>query len=264
MSDIKLREWVAKYIPLEQERKARDIIDAKDWNDLFNLMRAQGNWNSEALEALINTGLLSAKHALYSDDTARLGGELPSYYAPRKDVIGTNEDVYRPGSTWAPTKPEHPTTKRYVDSALTEIRANMENRFAFFENKYENLFQEFETKYVNGVVILGKYKTFAEFIAVHPTGKAGDAYYVDGHIFIWDIQNDTWFDAGPLQGEQGAGSPAGGTTGQFLVKKTGNDFDTEWQTVPWDDYIKSSTSHRIFTGLKAPTSPQEGDIWLKG
>jgi len=36
----------------------------------------------------------------------------------------------------------------------------------------------------------------------------------------------------PLDGEDGVGVPAGGTTGQALVKASGADYDTEWATAP--------------------------------
>lgn len=35
-----------------------------------------------------------------------------------------------------------------------------------------------------------------------------------------------------MDGAAAKGLPSGGTTGQFLVKKSGADFDAEWQTVP--------------------------------
>ena len=45
-------------------------------------------------------------------------------------------------------------------------------------------------------------------------------------------QNEEWVDITPvIVGQKGEGVPAGGTTGQSLVKASSNDFDTEWQTV---------------------------------
>ena len=34
-------------------------------------------------------------------------------------------------------------------------------------------------------VILGSYDTFEELIAAHPTAKEGDAFLVDGELFVW-------------------------------------------------------------------------------
>ena len=61
--------------------------------------------------------------------------------------------------------------------------------------------------------------------------------------------------AGPQgpQGPEGKGFPAGGTTGQVLVKKSGTDYDIEWKTI-----IEASTAD-----LEAGVSPLEtGKIYL--
>ena len=34
-------------------------------------------------------------------------------------------------------------------------------------------------------VILGSYDTFEEMIAAHPTDNEGDAFLVDGELFVW-------------------------------------------------------------------------------
>lgn len=34
-------------------------------------------------------------------------------------------------------------------------------------------------------VILGSYDTFDELIAAHPTANEGDAFLVDGELFVW-------------------------------------------------------------------------------
>lgn len=34
-------------------------------------------------------------------------------------------------------------------------------------------------------VILGSYDTFEELIAAHPTANEGDAFLVDGELFVW-------------------------------------------------------------------------------
>ena len=38
-------------------------------------------------------------------------------------------------------------------------------------------------------------------------------------------------------GQDGVGVPQGGTAGQYLVKKSATDYDTEWKTLPTDDFI---------------------------
>jgi len=114
----------------------------------------------------------------------------------------------------------------------------------------------------------GLYTTYADLIAAHPTGQAGDAYVVgttaSNVLYFWDTETLQWQnvgtfkgDTGPQgpqgptgpqgatgpQGEQGiqgntgpqgpqgptgAGVASGGTTGQILNKASNNDYDTTW------------------------------------
>ena len=52
-----------------------------------------------------------------------------------------------------------------------------------------------------GTVIKGHYTTYEEFVNVHPTGKVGDAYIVDGSYYYWD--GTDWANAGSIKGEKG-------------------------------------------------------------
>ena len=52
-----------------------------------------------------------------------------------------------------------------------------------------------------GTVIKGHYGNFAEFIAVHPSGKLGDAYIVDGSYYYWN--ENGWANAGSVKGDTG-------------------------------------------------------------
>lgn len=53
------------------------------------------------------------------------------------------------------------------------------------------------------VTILGSYATYAELIAAHPTGTLGDAYMVDGDLYVWN--GLSWENVGQIQGPPGAG-----------------------------------------------------------
>lgn len=78
----------------------------------------------------------------------------------------------------------------------------------------------------SSVTILGVYNTYDELIAAHPTGSAGDAYLVNGSLYIWAAQEtgilavstgdlavsqgdlniyaaDRWSYVGQLKGDQG-------------------------------------------------------------
>ena len=51
-----------------------------------------------------------------------------------------------------------------------------------------------------GTVRKGHYDTYEEFIRVHPSGRLGDAYIVDGSYYYW---NETgWANAGSIKGKK--------------------------------------------------------------
>lgn len=54
-----------------------------------------------------------------------------------------------------------------------------------------------------GVTILGSYDSLESLKAEHPTGNAGDAYLVNGHLYVWDTVGSDWKDVGTIQGPKG-------------------------------------------------------------
>lgn len=60
-----------------------------------------------------------------------------------------------------------------------------------------------------GVTILGSYETEAALIAAHPTGTAGDAYLVQGDLYVWSATTSAWENVGTIQGPQGPQGPEG-------------------------------------------------------
>jgi len=52
-----------------------------------------------------------------------------------------------------------------------------------------------------GTIIKGHYDNYADFIAVHPSGKLGDAYIVDGSYYYWN--ENGWANAGSVKGDTG-------------------------------------------------------------
>lgn len=58
-----------------------------------------------------------------------------------------------------------------------------------------------------GVNILGSYDTLEELEAAHPTGNPGDAYLVQGDLYVWD--GSKWANVGNIQGPQGERGPQG-------------------------------------------------------
>lgn len=51
--------------------------------------------------------------------------------------------------------------------------------------------------------VLGSYETYDEFIAAHPTGAPGDAWFADGYLYVWNESSSQWGNVGYLRGPQG-------------------------------------------------------------
>jgi hypothetical protein len=54
-----------------------------------------------------------------------------------------------------------------------------------------------------GVNILGTYNSYTELVTNHPTGNPGDAYLIQGDLWVWSANTNTWNNAGHIQGPQG-------------------------------------------------------------
>lgn len=73
------------------------------------------------------------------------------------------------------------------------------------------------------VNILDSYDTLADLQSAHPTGNAGDAYLIDGHLYVWSVDNTQWKDVGNIQGPKGADAKniiVAGDAQVFKVSKT--------------------------------------------
>jgi len=55
-----------------------------------------------------------------------------------------------------------------------------------------------------GLQILDAHPNYNNFIAEHPTGEPGDAHIVGTHIYSWNVEANTWVDAGQIVGPAGA------------------------------------------------------------
>ncbi|WP_407377494.1 collagen-like protein, partial [Methanobrevibacter sp.] len=51
------------------------------------------------------------------------------------------------------------------------------------------------------ITIKGSYDTYQELINAHPTGNDGDAYIVNGSLYVWD--GTAWDNVGNIKGEKG-------------------------------------------------------------
>lgn len=54
-----------------------------------------------------------------------------------------------------------------------------------------------------GITILGSYASEDELNAAHPTGNAGDAYLINGNLYVWSESTSTWENVGNIQGPKG-------------------------------------------------------------
>ena len=61
--------------------------------------------------------------------------------------------------------------------------------------------------------ILDRFETYAQLIAAHPTGNAGEAFAVgtteENVVYIWGIDTLAWVNIGAVQGAQGPRGPQG-------------------------------------------------------
>jgi|GEM_PF-3280516 len=54
------------------------------------------------------------------------------------------------------------------------------------------------------VTILGSYDEYEDLESEHPTGSKGDSYLVNGSLYIWSENAESWVDVGKIRGPQGA------------------------------------------------------------
>ena len=73
-----------------------------------------------------------------------------------------------------------------------------------------------------GVTILGSYDSLGELQEAHPTGNDGDAYMVDGDLYVWSSTDSQWKNVGQIQGPQGPqGVPGTAATVNVGTTQTG-------------------------------------------
>lgn len=75
-----------------------------------------------------------------------------------------------------------------------------------------------------GVNILGSYNSLEELEAAHPTGDVGDAYLINGNMYVWNVEQNSWENVGNIQGPQGIQGLPGkdGESTYFHVRYSAN------------------------------------------
>lgn len=71
------------------------------------------------------------------------------------------------------------------------------------------------------VTILGYYDSYEELIAQHPSGNPGDAYIVDGDLYVWAENESRWENVGRIRGPQGETGPQGAQGPQGIPGEAG-------------------------------------------
>lgn len=62
-----------------------------------------------------------------------------------------------------------------------------------------------------GLTIHAEYPSYEDLVAKHPVGEEGDAYLINGDVWYWAEENQTWKNGGQLRGPQGVRGPQGFT-----------------------------------------------------
>ena len=124
---------------------------------------------------------------------------------PTVSIIGTNEGI---------TAITTDTYIRFMTSTSTAI-ANLINEYTitftysidgatYKVNKKVDIVLALKGSDGTSVNILGSYNTVEELKATHPTGNTGDAYLVQGNMYVWCVENNDWQNVGNIQGPEGA------------------------------------------------------------
>ena len=73
-----------------------------------------------------------------------------------------------------------------------------------------------------GVTILGSFDTEEELKAAHPTGEKGDAYLIQGVLYVWSETKGIWDPVGTIQGPKGEPGAIGPEGPQGIQGPQGN------------------------------------------
>ena len=76
------------------------------------------------------------------------------------------------------------------------------------------------------VNILGSYDSLADLQAEHATGSAGDAYLINGDLYVWSETNSDWEGVGTIEGPMGPTGAVGDTGSAGPTGATGVSIST--------------------------------------
>lgn len=104
-----------------------------------------------------------------------------------------------------------------------------------------------------GVTILGSYDNEEALKEAHPTGNPGDAYLVDGNLYVWSATETRWKNVGTIEGPQGPQGPKGDQGIQGLQGEKGEKGDQGIQGVQGEKGEKGDTGEQGPKGDKGET-----------
>lgn len=61
----------------------------------------------------------------------------------------------------------------------------------------------------DGLQIKGDYNSYDDLIKNHPTGNSGDCYIIQGILYVWNTENNSWDNVGNIKGPKGDVGPQG-------------------------------------------------------
>ena len=179
--------------------------------------------------------------------------EIPYYgYFKGKQVI---PNVSISGSNVGITASSSTTALKFAvknDTPITNISNSYTITFSYFYGganytTSKNVTIALAPKGSDGtsVNILGSYESYEELKQAHPTGNIGDAYIVQGDMYVWNEEEQDWVDVGDIQGP--AGSPGkDGTNGKsaYQIWLDNGNVGTE------EDYLNSLKGEDGYTPIK--------------
>ena len=235
------------------------IETASRISDILPYIGDNGNWYKwdNTAGKFVDSGIASRGE---KGDTGSKGDTGEPGYTPQKGV-----DYFdgQPGSDGVDGQDGESITVRSVSESTADGGANV---VTFSDGKTMTVLNGKtgaagkDGKDGTGVTILGSYDSEAALKAAHPTGNPGDAYMVDGYLYVWSASGNAWQNVGKIQGPAG---PAG-ADGYTPVKgkdyfdgkdgQPGKDGKDGYTPVKGEDY---------FDGIDGYT-PQKGfDYWTE-
>ena len=114
------------------------------------------------------------------------------------------------------------------------------------------------------VNILGSYNSLQELQQAHPTGNVGDAYLINGDMYVWSSETKAWTNVGNIQGAEGKSAyevwlDAGntGTEQDYLNSLKGATGDAGYTPIKGIDYFDGQNGKDGYT-------PQKGVDYFDG